>query len=96
MFFFQFVFSFLSLITFLKQENFFKNWVVIICWQTIFCSQDPFILDKKSDQAKVRGTIQKMMNTMEDLQNRAFQYKSYQKQFKVKFSGVFFSVITPS
>ncbi|CAK8691447.1 unnamed protein product [Clavelina lepadiformis] len=48
--------------------------------------QDPFILDFKSDKGKVKGMIQRMIDTMDELQKRAFQYKSYQKQFKVEMT----------
>ena len=42
------------------------------------------ILDPTSDQAKVKSTLEKLAQQMEDLQKTAFTYKSYQKNFKVE------------
>ena len=47
-------------------------------------SQNPMILDAGADQVTVRRTLQKMHERMEELQKRAFLYKSYQKNFKVE------------
>ncbi|XP_039271711.2 dynein axonemal heavy chain 6-like [Styela clava] len=47
-------------------------------------SQDPKILDKNTSKDEVKGMILKMMTTMDDLQKRAFQCKTYQKKFKVE------------
>ena len=47
-------------------------------------SQNPMILDASADQVTVRRTLQKMHERMEELQKRAFLYKSYQKNFKVE------------
>ena len=47
-------------------------------------SQNPMILDASADQVSVRRTLQKMHERMEELQKRAFLYKSYQKNFKVE------------
>ena len=41
------------------------------------------ILDAGADKAKLRGVLTKLHNRMEELQKRAFMYKSYQKNFKV-------------
>lgn len=46
--------------------------------------QNPQILDVNSDQAKIKGLIGKMITTMDELQARAFQCKTYQKRFKVE------------
>lgn len=47
-------------------------------------SQNPMILDASADQVSIRRTLQKMHDRMEELQKRAFLYKSYQKNFKVE------------
>ncbi|XP_019622649.1 PREDICTED: dynein heavy chain 6, axonemal-like [Branchiostoma belcheri] len=47
-------------------------------------AQDPNILDINSDKEKTIVRLQNMMGQMEDLQKRAFQYKTYQKNFKVE------------
>ena len=47
-------------------------------------SQNPMILDAKADQQQVEKALKKMHNQMEELQQRAYLYKSYQKNFKVE------------
>lgn len=47
-------------------------------------SQNPMILDPKADREKVKASLLKMHKTMEELQQKAFTYKSYQKNFKVE------------
>ncbi|XP_044515237.1 dynein axonemal heavy chain 6 [Gracilinanus agilis] len=49
-------------------------------------AQDPQILDASADQEKVKGLLGDLQMTLDDLQKRAFQYKSYQKNFKVEVS----------
>ena len=45
--------------------------------------QNPLILDSTAEKAKVKGILKKLLTNMDELQSRAFQYKSYQKNFKV-------------
>lgn len=45
--------------------------------------QDPQILDINADQDKIKVTLNELQYVIDDLQKRAFQYKSYQKNFKV-------------
>ena len=45
--------------------------------------QNPLILDANADKGKVKGILTKLLTIMNDLQSRAFTYKSYQKNFKV-------------
>uniref|UniRef100_A0A8C5LU47 Dynein axonemal heavy chain 6 n=1 Tax=Leptobrachium leishanense TaxID=445787 RepID=A0A8C5LU47_9ANUR len=47
-------------------------------------SQDPQILEIKADQTKVRQILADLQVTLDGLQKRAFQYKTYQKNFKVE------------
>ena len=47
-------------------------------------SQNPVILDAGADKEAVRKTLKRMHDRMEELQKRAFLYKSYQKNFKVE------------
>ncbi|CAD5112359.1 DgyrCDS1592 [Dimorphilus gyrociliatus] len=47
-------------------------------------SQNPMILDPKAERDKVKASLLKMHKTMEELQQKAFLYKSYQKNFKVE------------
>ncbi|KAF7239994.1 Dynein heavy chain 6, axonemal, partial [Varanus komodoensis] len=47
-------------------------------------AQDPQILDINADQDRVRQVLEEMQCILDDLQKRAFQYKSYQKNFKVE------------
>ncbi|XP_064645339.1 dynein axonemal heavy chain 6-like [Lineus longissimus] len=47
-------------------------------------SQNPLILDPTAEKNKVRNILTKLLVQMEDLQKRAFTYKSYQKNFKVE------------
>ncbi|XP_071825285.1 dynein axonemal heavy chain 6-like isoform X2 [Apostichopus japonicus] len=47
-------------------------------------SQNPIILDASADQGKVAGLLKKLGDHLEDLQKQAFQYKTYQKNFKVE------------
>uniref|UniRef100_A0A6I8NU96 Dynein axonemal heavy chain 6 n=1 Tax=Ornithorhynchus anatinus TaxID=9258 RepID=A0A6I8NU96_ORNAN len=49
-------------------------------------AQDPQILDIAADQTKVKQILTDLQATVDDLQKRAFQYKSYQKNFKVEVS----------
>ncbi|XP_036606051.1 dynein heavy chain 6, axonemal [Trichosurus vulpecula] len=49
-------------------------------------AQDPQILDISADQAKIKVLLSELQLTLDDLQKRAFQYKSYQKNFKVEVS----------
>lgn len=52
--------------------------------QTFLFVQNPEILDPSSQVDKVSEILENMHNQMEDFQKRAFQYKSYQKNFKVE------------
>uniref|UniRef100_A0A7M4F990 Dynein axonemal heavy chain 6 n=1 Tax=Crocodylus porosus TaxID=8502 RepID=A0A7M4F990_CROPO len=47
-------------------------------------AQDPQILDIAADQDKVNQILTDLQNILDELQKRAFQYKSYQKNFKVE------------
>ncbi|XP_016058014.1 PREDICTED: dynein heavy chain 6, axonemal [Miniopterus natalensis] len=49
-------------------------------------AQDPQILDINADQDKVKSMLNDLQAVLDDLQKRAFQYKSYQKNFKVEVS----------
>ncbi|KAM7079135.1 dynein axonemal heavy chain 6 [Molossus nigricans] len=49
-------------------------------------TQDPQILDISADQDKIKSTLHELQSVLDDLQKRAFQYKSYQKNFKVEVS----------
>uniref|UniRef100_A0A8C5NZ98 Dynein, axonemal, heavy chain 6 n=1 Tax=Jaculus jaculus TaxID=51337 RepID=A0A8C5NZ98_JACJA len=48
--------------------------------------QDPQILDISADQEKIKVMLSELQHVLDDLQKRAFQYKSYQKNFKVEVS----------
>ncbi|XP_055488365.1 LOW QUALITY PROTEIN: dynein axonemal heavy chain 6-like [Leucoraja erinacea] len=48
--------------------------------------QDPQILDINSDREKVQSILDNLQNVMDELQKRAFEYKSYQKNFKVEIT----------
>ncbi|XP_023392189.1 dynein heavy chain 6, axonemal [Pteropus vampyrus] len=48
-------------------------------------AQDPQILDISADPDKVKLMLNDLQLVLDDLQKRAFQYKSYQKNFKSKF-----------
>uniref|UniRef100_UPI00398F6457 dynein axonemal heavy chain 6 isoform X2 n=1 Tax=Pristiophorus japonicus TaxID=55135 RepID=UPI00398F6457 len=48
--------------------------------------QDPQLLDINSDRLKVKTTLEDMQTVMDELQKLAFEYKSYQKNFKVEIS----------
>ena len=52
--------------------------------------QNPMILESTADKVQVRGKLKKLLDQMEELQKRAFLYKSYQKNFKVSPGGHFF------
>ena len=45
--------------------------------------QNPTILDPNAEKPKVIGLLERLETRMDELQNRAFQYKNYQKNFKV-------------
>uniref|UniRef100_A0A4W3JW30 Dynein axonemal heavy chain 6 n=1 Tax=Callorhinchus milii TaxID=7868 RepID=A0A4W3JW30_CALMI len=47
-------------------------------------AQDPQILEISSDKMRVKDVLQTMQTTMDELQKRAFEYKLYQKNFKVE------------
>ncbi|KAF6103026.1 dynein axonemal heavy chain 6 [Phyllostomus discolor] len=49
-------------------------------------AQDPQILDINADQERIKSTLNDLQVVLDDLQKRAFQYKSYQKNFKVEVS----------
>ncbi|XP_066123630.1 dynein axonemal heavy chain 6 [Saccopteryx bilineata] len=49
-------------------------------------AQDPQILDINADQDKIQVMLSDLQLVLDDLQKRAFQYKSYQKNFKVEVS----------
>ena len=48
------------------------------------CVQNPIILDPSSESEKVVGFLGELQEKMDELQKRAFMYKSYQKNFKVR------------
>lgn len=54
--------------------------------EVMLLAQDPQILDISADQDKVKGMLQDLQSVLDELQKRAFQYKSYQKNFKVEVS----------
>ncbi|KAL3884515.1 hypothetical protein ACJMK2_024650, partial [Sinanodonta woodiana] len=47
-------------------------------------AQNPIILDVHSEKEKVKNVLKKLLVQMDELQKRAFTYKSYQKNFKVE------------
>ncbi|XP_075140366.1 dynein axonemal heavy chain 6 [Leptodactylus fuscus] len=47
-------------------------------------SQDPQILDIGAEQTKIRQILADLQIIIDELQKRAFQYKTYQKNFKVE------------
>ncbi|BFZ25685.1 hypothetical protein BsWGS_28724 [Bradybaena similaris] len=47
-------------------------------------AQNPIILDRNGDKEKVRSLLKKLLTTLDKLQEQAFTYKSYQKNFKVE------------
>ncbi|XP_028414460.1 dynein heavy chain 6, axonemal-like [Dendronephthya gigantea] len=47
-------------------------------------AQNPIILDPSAESEKVVGFLGELQEKMDDLQKRAFMYKSYQKNFKVE------------
>ncbi|KAM8939967.1 dynein axonemal heavy chain 6 [Pelodytes ibericus] len=47
-------------------------------------SQDPQILDITAEQTKVKQILADLQRVLDELQKRAFQYKTYQKNFKVE------------
>ncbi|CAB4027440.1 dynein heavy chain 6, axonemal-like isoform X1, partial [Paramuricea clavata] len=47
-------------------------------------AQNPIILDPSSESEKVVGFLGELQEKMDELQKRAFMYKSYQKNFKVE------------
>ncbi|XP_004437259.1 PREDICTED: dynein heavy chain 6, axonemal [Ceratotherium simum simum] len=49
-------------------------------------AQDPQILDINADQDRIKVTLHDLQLVLDDLQKRAFQFKSYQKNFKVEVS----------
>ncbi|KAK2499642.1 hypothetical protein MC885_013750 [Smutsia gigantea] len=49
-------------------------------------AQDPQILDINADQDKIKVMLSDLQLVLDDLQKRAIQYKSYQKNFKVEVS----------
>ncbi|XP_070429815.1 dynein axonemal heavy chain 6 isoform X4 [Equus przewalskii] len=49
-------------------------------------AQDPQILDINADQDKIKVMLNDLQLVLDDLQKRAFQFKSYQKNFKVEVS----------
>ena len=46
-------------------------------------TQNPMILDVNADQDKVKGLLLKLGSKLESLQKQAFQFKNFQKNFKV-------------
>ena len=50
--------------------------------------QNPMILDPAADKDRVGSLLKKLLSQMEELQQRAFTYKSYQKNFKVGYLTV--------
>ncbi|XP_069845209.1 dynein axonemal heavy chain 6 isoform X1 [Dipodomys merriami] len=49
-------------------------------------AQDPQILDISTEPEKIKVMLSDLQYVLDDLQKRAFQYKSYQKNFKVEVS----------
>nr|XP_015200901.1 PREDICTED: dynein heavy chain 6, axonemal [Lepisosteus oculatus] len=47
-------------------------------------AQNPQILDISAERSKVKQVLDEMQTTIDELQKQAFQYKSYQKNFKVE------------
>ncbi|XP_033099985.1 dynein heavy chain 6, axonemal-like [Anneissia japonica] len=47
-------------------------------------SQNPLILDVSADVVKVTSILNKLGDKLDELQKHAFQYKTYQKNFKVE------------
>lgn len=47
-------------------------------------AQNPIILDANADPEKVKGILGRLTERIDDLEKRAFTFKSYQKNFKVE------------
>ncbi|XP_054978204.1 dynein axonemal heavy chain 6 [Sorex araneus] len=54
--------------------------------EVMLLAQDPQILDISADPEKIKLMLNELQLVLDDLQKRAFQYKSYQKNFKVEVS----------
>ena len=52
--------------------------------ENIVWFQNPMILDSTADKENVLRMLSKLQTRMEELQKRAFTFKSYQKNFKVE------------
>ncbi|KAF3826620.1 hypothetical protein GH733_009145 [Mirounga leonina] len=58
----------------------------IVAVRNAIDKSDPQILDITADQDKIKLMLNELQVVLDDLQKRAFQYKSYQKNFKVEVS----------
>lgn len=54
--------------------------IVLICLLSL---QKPMILDPTSEEEKVLNYLEILIKKLDELQEKAFQYKSHQKKFKV-------------
>ena len=50
--------------------------------------QNPMILDPESEGAKVLEYVGSLLSRLDGLQSKAFTYKTYQKNFKVRINKV--------
>ena len=51
-------------------------------------AQNPMVLDSTSDPAKVKALLVRLAERIDELEKRAFTFKSYQKNFKVSLVEV--------
>ena len=51
-------------------------------------AQKPMILDPTSEGEKVLEYLGELINKLENLQEKAFQYKTHQKNFKVPCNSI--------
>ena len=56
---------------------------VLCIVSTLSHLQKPMILDPTCDGEKILDYLAGLLTKLNDLQDKAFQYKSYQKNFKV-------------
>ncbi|KAK9408021.1 dynein heavy chain 6 axonemal [Crotalus adamanteus] len=64
-----------SLSTMFKDDKHLQNIILQI--------KDPQILDADADQERIKIVLSELQAVLDEIQKRAFQYKSYQKNFKV-------------
>lgn len=58
----------------------------LFIWCLFFFFQDRLILDIDANRDQVRRLLEEIQSSIDELQEQAFRYKSYQKNFKVRRS----------